>query len=345
MTKRQLVIIIALTAVCVAGTLAWWGMHGKKAADSLILYGNIDLRQVELAFNDTDRIENVNVQEGDRLTKGEVLARLDTRRLEPELHEIEAQTAAQRAVVEKMHAGNRPQEIGEAKAAMDAANATAINARKQFERDSNLFSATAGQAVVSRQDLDNAKAAMDAADAKLTAARKAYDLQVIGYRREDIAQAEAQLRQSQAHAEVLKRELIDAELISPIAGVVRTRLMEPGEMASPQRPVFTIAETNPKWVRAYVNEIELVRVHPGMAATIMVDGFPGRRFKGWVGFISSVAEFTPKMVQTAELRTSLVYEVRVFVTDPDDDLRLGMPATVTLQIGQSTANLGARRRL
>ena len=101
-------------------------------------------------------------------------------------------------------------------------------------------------------------------------------------------------------------------------------------MASPQKPAFTLAITEPKWVRAYVSEPELGLVKPDMAATITVDAFPGRSFPGAIGFISPVAEFTPRNVQTEELRTSLVYEVRIFVTDENDDLRLGMPATVHL---------------
>ena len=130
----------------------------------------------------------------------------------------------------------------------------------------------------------------------------------------------------------LHQQLADAELLAPIDAVVRSRLMEPGDMASPQRPVFSLAITDPKWVRAYVSEADLGKVHPGTKATVTVDSFPDRGFDGWVGFISPVAEFTPKAVQTEELRTSLVYEVRVFVKDPADDLRLGMPATVHLAL-------------
>src|SRR5579863_10410014 len=98
--------------------------------------------------------------------------------------------------------------------------------------------------------------------------------------------------------------------------------MEAGEMATPQRPVFALAIIDPKWVRAYVSEPDLGKVREGMKAYAVVDSFPDRRFDGWVGFISPVAEFTPKAVQTEELRTSLVYEVRVFVKDPENGLRL-----------------------
>ncbi|HXQ11248.1 MAG TPA: HlyD family efflux transporter periplasmic adaptor subunit [Caulobacteraceae bacterium] len=332
MTRRQWLIIALVGALCVGGATAWWLLHAKPPADTLTLYGNVDLRQVELAFNDSDRILSVDAQEGDRLTKGQVVARLDVSRLAPEAAQVEAEADAQRALVAKLHAGNRPQEIAQARAALDAASADALDARGQYQRAASLWSAAAGQAAVSRQDVDNARAAMDAADAKVEAQRQAYALERIGFRREDIEQADAQLRADEAQLAVLKQELADAALVSPVAGVVRARLMEPGEMASPQRPVFTIAETDPKWVRAYVSESDLPRVHSGATAFVSVDGFPDRRFKGWVGFISSVAEFTPKTVQTPELRTSLVYEIRVFVTDPGDDLKLGMPATVTLRL-------------
>jgi HlyD family secretion protein len=124
-------------------------------------------------------------------------------------------------------------------------------------------------------------------------------------------------------------------LRAPADVTVRNRVMEPGEMASPQRPVVVLAVTDPKWVRAYVAETDLGKVHPGAVAWITVDSFPERRFEGWIGFISPVAEFTPKPVQTEELRTSLVYEVRVFVKDPRGDLRLGMPASVHLDLEAS----------
>jgi HlyD family secretion protein len=331
--SRRSATIVALAAILLAAVaLAWWLTHPRAPRDLLTLYGNVDLRQVELAFNDSDRIAAVLAQEGDRITKGQIVARLDVSRLAPEAVQAEAQAAAQAALVAKLRTGNRPQEIAQAKDALAAAEADAINAKIQFQRTSSLWNASSGQAAVSKQDVDNAKAAVDGAEARLASAREAYALEVIGPRREDIDQAEAQLRADRAQLAVLRQNLADAQLVSPLNGVVRARLMEPGEMASPQRPVFTIAQTNPKWVRTYVQETDLPRLHPGMAASVFVDAFPHRAFKGWVGFISSVAEFTPKTVETAELRTSLVYEVRVFVVDPDDNLRLGMPATVTIRL-------------
>jgi HlyD family secretion protein len=136
------------------------------------------------------------------------------------------------------------------------------------------------------------------------------------------------LQADEAQASYLRQQLADAELVAPADAVVRTRLMEPGEMASPQKPVFSLAVIDPKWVRAYLAEADLGKLQMGTPASVVIDSFPDQRFVGWVGFVSPVAEFTPKNVETEELRTSLVYEVRVFVKDPDNQLHLGSPATV-----------------
>jgi HlyD family secretion protein len=319
-----LVAFIVLASAAVSAT--WWLVGRDSPRRELVLYGDVDLRQVELAFNNNERIAAVLVQEGDRVKCGQILARVETSRLEPQLAQAEATTAARREAVERLRNGSRPQEIAEARANVESARADAINAREQYERRKTL----AANSIVSQQDLENAKAALDVADAKLALNEKALDLAIIGPRKEDIGQAEAELRADEAQAAFLRQELADAQLVAPVDAVVRTRLMEPGEMASPQKPVFSLAVTDPKWVRAYVAESDIGKLRTGMAASVALDSFPRRRFNGWVGFISPVAEFTPKTVETTELRTSLVYEVRVFVKDPSDQLHLGSPASVYL---------------
>jgi HlyD family secretion protein len=233
--------------------------------------------------------------------------------------------------VRRLHNGSRPEEIAQAQANVALAKAEQVNAEQQWKRMEALAGLAAGRAI-SQQDIDGAKAALDTAQARLEVAQKGLDLSTIGPRAEDIAQAEAQLRANQAQLELLRRQLADAELVSPCDAVVRSRLLEPGEMVSPQRPVFDLSISDPKWIRTYVSETVLGRIHTGMKASISSDSFPGRTLAGWVGFISSVAEFTPKAVQTEELRPGLVYEVRVFVKDPQDEMRLGMPATVTMDL-------------
>ena len=329
--KALVAALVVLAALAIGyGMVRFWEQP-KTDPNRLLLYGNVDLRQVELAFNNSERIAEVLVQEGDRVSRGQVLARLDTSRLKAQEATAEATVQGQQAMVQKLHAGSRPEEVAQAEANVASAKADLLNADQTWRRLVSLGGLTAGRAV-SQQDLDGAKAALGVARARVTVEEKALDMATIGPRPEDIAQGEAQLRAEQSQLDLLRLKLTDAELVSPVDAEVRSRLLEPGEMVSPQRPIFNLAITDPKWIRAYVSETDLGRVHPGTKTTISADGFPGRAFSGWIGFISPVAEFTPKPVQTEELRSSLVYEIRVFVRDPHDDLRLGMPATVALEL-------------
>jgi len=323
-TARLTLLLVALLAIA---AVLWWQFGRPRGPHNLVLYGNIDLRQVDLAFNDSERVAAVLVQEGDHVRAGQLLARLDTSRLEPQVARAQAQVAAQQQALLRLQRGNRPEEIAEARANVEAAAADAANALAQYQRLQSLAERSSGRAV-SRQDLDAAKQAADATQARLTQNQKALALQQIGPRREDIAQAEAQLRADQADLALAQQNLANAQLRAPLDTVVRARLTEPGNMSSPQQPAFTLAIIDPKWVRAYVDESDLGRIREGLCARVSVDSFPTRSFEGWVGYISPLAEFTPKNVETTQLRSSLVYEVHVFVKDPQDQLRLGMPATV-----------------
>jgi membrane fusion protein PltH len=340
---KRIVGIILIAGVVVAAGLAWQFARRENGSHELILYGNVDLRQVQLSFNNSERIAVVLVHEGEHVRQGQVLARLDTRRLEPQVAQAEAEVAAQRQVVQRLRNGSRPEEIAQARANVESARADALNAHQQYERLKSAAELSAGRAV-RQQDVDTAKSALDMAEAKVVVNQRALDLAVSGPRKEEIAEAEARLRANDAQLVLLREQLVDAQLVAPIDGVVRNRILEPGEMVSPQKPVFSLAITDPKWVRAYVAETDLGKIRQDMVATVMVDSFPKRRFEGWIGFISPVAEFTPKAVQTEELRSSLVYEVRVFVKDPNDDLRLGMPATVYLMLNDTGKQKGEQSR-
>ncbi|PZN76780.1 MAG: hypothetical protein DM484_15960 [Candidatus Methylumidiphilus alinenensis] len=329
---RKILILLILAAVAISAEPLWRYFHTDDHANELVLFGNMDLREVALAFNNSERIVEVLAQEGERVKKGQVLARLDTSRLLPQVNKAEAEVEAQKQVVERFHHGSRPEEIAQARANVDAAEADAAYSEFQFHRLDSLSKDSSGRAV-SRQDFDNAHFALNGTRARLKALQKALELLVIGPRQEDIKQAEWQLQTNTAQLELLRRQLADADLLAPSDAVVRTRIMEPGEMASPQKPVFSLAIIDPKWVRAYVSETDLGKLHSGMRVSITVDSFENRRFDGWVGFISPVAEFTPKSVETVELRPSLVYEVRAFVSDEKDELKLGMPATVHFPLG------------
>ncbi|HTS52323.1 MAG TPA: efflux RND transporter periplasmic adaptor subunit [Burkholderiales bacterium] len=334
--KLLLAVALALVAGLAAGGWWWYERQHRTASNTLVLHGNVDIREVQLAFNASDRIEQVLVREGERVTAGQLLAVLDSRRLRHGVAQAQAQVAAQRDIVARYVAGSRPEEIRKAQADVEAARADAVNAEQTYRRTVELVA----QHFVAQQQADNAKAALDAAQARQKAAEETLRLAVVGPRKEDIAAAKATLAAYEAALDIAQRDLAEASLYAPAEGVIENRVLEPGDMASPQRTVFTLALMEPLWVRAYVPEPDLGKLRLGAAAQITTDSYPGKRYRGWIGFISPSAEFTPKSVETQEVRTALVYQVRVFACAPHDELRLGMPATVAVALGPAQADPG-----
>lgn len=326
--KKQLIAGAAVLLAIGVGA-SWYFLGADDSEDALKLYGNVDIRQVSLAFENSERIVALHAEEGDKVRAGQVLAELDTRTLRLRIETARARIGVQEQVLLRLRNGTRPQEVDQSRARLQAAQAEAELARLELVRLQRIAGGTDGKGV-SRQSLDAAAARLKVARAEVENQRKAWQLADIGPRDEDIAQAQAELEVARADLRLLEHYLSQAQLKAPRDATVRTRLLEPGDMASPSRPVFALALTDPKWVRAYVNERQLGRVHPGQKARVVTDSVPERPVDGRVGYISSVAEFTPKTVETEDLRTSLVYEIRVLLDDPEDRLRLGMPATVYL---------------
>lgn len=331
MNKKLLALPVLVVA---AGAALWWATRGPPgSANELVLHGNVDIRQVELTFNASGRIDQVLVREGDRVHKGQLLARLDTTRLKLALDQARAVADAQRAQVAKLRAGSRPDEIRQAAAERDAAQAAARDARQLYERQLDLVA----KRFVSQQQADSAKNALDAALERLKAAQAAHRLAVLGPRQEDVAAAGASLAAQTAAVAGLEHDIAEGELHAPDAGIIANRVLEPGDMASPQKTALTLALTEPVWARVYLPESALGRVPVGARAAIATDSHPERRYAGWVGHVAPTAEFTPKSVETPELRTSLVYQARVFACAGHDPLRQGMPVTVTIVFDQPAA--------
>ena len=324
--KKKAVLFLA---ACLLG-LAAYLYHAFCQQDNqeeLVLQGNVDVREVSLAFRQSDRILEMLAEEGDRVQKGQVLARLDTRELKLQLQRLNAEIAAQQSTVDKLHNGTRPEEIRQAEGNLRQAQAAAEHAAGVYQRKRDIYTSIAG---ISQQELDNAYHDMEAKQATMSVAEAALQEAKAGPRQEDIAGAEAGLQALRNEQLRYIYLLSQYELQAPDDGVIRSRLLEAGDMASPSKPVFKLSLPGKKWVRAYVPETELGRVYEGQQARVYIDSLPGKAIYGQVGYISGTAEFTPKHVQTEELRTSLVYEVRVYVDDADNVLRLGMPATVRI---------------
>jgi HlyD family secretion protein len=276
--------VLLLVAATAAG-IYWWLENKRAPVDesTLLLYGNVDIREVRLAFNGSEHVADILVDEGDRVTAGQLVARLHTELL---------QAAVDRA-----------------RADVAAVEAEAHVAQLSYQRMRQMSE----RKLVSKAELDEAEGKTLAAKARVGA-------------------AEAALAES-------VQALSDAEMYAPETGVIRERIVEEGDFVTPQTPVLTMALLNPVWVRTYLPESYLGRIKPGAVARITTDSFPGKEYEGWVGAISPTAEFTPKNIETPDLRTRLVYQVRIFACNPGRELRLGMPATVELALDQKQSSV------
>jgi HlyD family secretion protein len=184
--------------------------------------------------------------------------------------------------------------------------------------------------VISKQDYDNATMIRDVDKAQLASAQANLDLQNAGWRVEDIEAARAQVDNARANLQSAQLNLSDCQLVAPTDGYIITRALEPGAIVAAGTTAYSMCLYSPVWIRTYIDERDLGRIYPGMKALVFTDTNPNKPYEGQIGFISPIAEFTPKTVETRELRTDLVFRLRVIIQNPDRYLRQGMPVTVKL---------------
>jgi HlyD family secretion protein len=337
--KRRIILGVALVALLSVGGYFLYQHFSAPKTDRLILHGNIDIRQVNLGFRVAGRVLEMSHEEGDAVRAGDVLALLDEGPYLDQVHLAEAQLGQAKASYEKMVNGFRPEEIAQARAQLAQAKANYDNAVKTYARQDKLLQTH----VISQSDYDTATSSKDSLQAQVQSAEANLNLESAGNRKEDIATAKAQLDSAQANLDSARRNLADCRLVSSVDGVVITRAVEPGTIVGTNTVVYAVCQTSPVWVRTYVNERDLGRIYPGMEALVSNDSHPDARYPAQVGFISPVAEFTPKNVETRELRTDLVYRLRVIISNPDRYLRQGMPVTLELVDRKEEPNAAAAR--
>lgn len=325
---------------CFAGLALVCGCGNDPDADGKVLYGNVTDRELQMAFMIPGRIETIVPEVGSPVKKGDLLATLESARIEEEIAAAKSAVAVAEANVlvakaqrEKAEKGSREEDITTTASAMNAIAAKARAAKLEKDRTSELVKTRA----VPEQQADDAEAnylfytsfhdALKSFHNRLTAGEREEDKEAA---RAKVKVAEQEVVRARAHLVVAERALKDARLVAPADGIVRDRLLEPGEIAAPSRPVLSLAATNPKWVRCYIRETNLAKHKLNDKAKVKVDGVE-KPFDGWIGYISPTAEFTPKTIETDELRPTLVYETRVYVNDPDGLLKLGAPVVVELQ--------------
>lgn len=323
---KRSILIFLLTLAAAGGWFAWKTMNPAHRNSAPVFHGNVDIREVRLGFRISGRIQEILKEEGDEVEAGEVMARLDAQPFQNLVDQAEAQVGAMAARLAELQNGARAEDIEQARKNLAAAEAAHENARLVFERQQQLVASGA----VARQDFDTARASFQTARARRDGAKAALDLLLAGTRAEQITQAEANLEAARAALSQAHTQLADTVLTAPEGGVVLTRVVEAGSIVQAGSTALTVSLLSPVRVRAYAPEPQLGLVHPGRKVLVFTDSRP-EPYHGQIGDVSPRAEFTPKSVETEELRTALVYRFRVVVQDADQGLRQGMPVTVRLE--------------
>ena len=225
-------------------------------------------------------------------------------------------------------AGSRPQEIKAAEQSVADATAEVEQRKLDLERAERLFSRDA----VAAQDRDRAQTAFKRAQAQYQTAQQHLSEVREGSRPEEIAIAHANVKAARENLGLSRINLEYTTLRAPSAGVIAVRQAELGEVVSPGTPVVTLTDLDHVWLRAYVAETDLGRVHYGQEAVIRTDTYPGKSYRGRISFIADKAEFTPKSVQTFKERVTLVYRIKIDVDNPNHELKPGMPADATIAL-------------
>ncbi|MBU4684319.1 secretion protein HlyD [Cedecea davisae] len=329
MNNKKPVIVAVVILALVAAAFGGWKWYQGRQDDGLTLYGNVDIRTVNLSFRVGGRLAALEVDEGDAIKSGEPLGLLDKAPYENALRQAEANVAAAQAKYDLIIAGYRDEEIAQAAAQVNQAQAAYDYAQNFYQRQQGLWATR----TISANELENARSSSEQAKASLKAAKDKLSQYRSGNRPQEIAQAQASLQQAKAQLAQSQLDLQDTTLIAPSDGTLLTRAVEPGSMLNAGSTVLTLSLTRPVWVRAYINEASLGEAKPGSELLIYTDGRPDKPYHGKIGFVSPTAEFTPKTVETPDLRTDLVYRLRIIVTDADDTLRQGMPVTVKFNGG------------
>jgi len=324
--NRRIPIAIGVLLLVAA---AAWLLFGRSpsAGDVLEAAGTVEATTADLGFQAPGRIATVDVDEGARVSAGDLIAKLDVAELDARRAAAVAQLETARAQLRELERGARPEELAQARAAVVAADQKLEEARRDLDRTRRL---EAGGAV-SREALERVETAHVVAQTQAAQAREQLRLVQTGPRSERIEAARAQVAAAEAMVAQVDATLSNASIVAPFAGVVTVRHREPGETVAAGQPVVTLMNPADRWVRIYVREDRVGRVALGQPARITTDSHRDTEFSGRVVHIASEAEFTPRNVQTEEERVKLVYAVKVQVTG-DDALALkpGVPADVVL---------------
>lgn len=324
MNNKSRSIFVFIIVLLIGTAVGGYYYYQSQQNNSLTLYGNVDVRTVNLSFRVPGKLVSLAVDEGARIAKGDKLGQLDDAPFINALNKAKGMRESAKAQLALKESGYRTQEVAQVEAEVAQRQAAWQYADNFYKRQQGL----AASRVISANDLDNAKNNRNQAFAALQAAQDKLNQYQSGFRQEEIAAARGEWLQAEAAVAQAELDLQDTVLVAPSDGTILTRAIEPGTNVGAGNSIFSVTLTHPVWVRAYVSEPHLGNAVPGTKVTLYTDSRPNHPYHGTIGFVSPTAEFTPKSVQTPDLRTDLVYRLRIIVDDADDALRQGMPVTI-----------------
>ena len=325
MSSRQrnlAVSAIALVAAAAAVAAAYFWLWRQPTTNTLVVSGNIEAHESVLSFKTVQsRIVELPFDEGQWVKAGTLLARLEDRDYQQQVAVDEANLLVQQR---QLALALRNLEAAKRTVASDWADLEEKTI--DYERDEELWQKN----VISAQTRDLAATA-------LKQSRAAYlrDQALQAAADESVSVAQANIKNAQESLKLAQIILGYTTLYAPFSGVVLVRNAELGEDMQPGTPVFTLADLDHVWLRAYVNETDIGRVRFGQAALITADSYPGQKYIGRISMISENAEFTPKSVETHAERVTLVYRIRIDIENQSHELKPGMPADATIELSPS----------
>jgi len=335
--QMRRILLIIIVALAVAGLVYYLLTRNREEEATFIkVSGNIEATEVDVGFKVSGRIVSRFFEEGDWVKKGKVLAKLDDEDLRNRLEVARATLMSAQARLSKLLAGSRPEEIKQAEASLHQAQSDLGNKQIQYQRMKSLYE----RGVVAKEAFDNAETSYKMAQAAVQVATENYQLVKEGPRKEDIEDARAQVDQARASVKLDETQLSYTTLYAPISGVVLVKSGEIGEVVNPGTPILTMADVENVWLKAYIPETDLSRVKWGQEVIVTTDLRPQKKYMGRISFISSQAEFTPKQIQTEKERVTLVYRIKVDISNKDHELKPGMPADGRIQLTPSSLPFG-----
>ena len=324
--KTKLKIALLVVVVAIVTGMAGYKLYGR-AEKGITATGTIEVTKTDITPKVAGYLAELKIKEGDMVTIGQLVARIDRPDLQAQLLRDEAALARAKAQLRDLEQGARTQELQETAANLSAAKSLAEKAKADFERYSRLFR----DGAISTQQLDNSRSAHEVAANNLLAAQSRYSLLQAGTRPETIEAQRLEVQRSQAVLVSSQTQLADTSVASPLAGRVLSKNYEKGEFVNAGSAIATIGDMRDCWVKIYVATEQLGRIRLGQAAKVKIDAYPDRIFRGEIKEISQNAEYTPRQSITQRERANMVFAVKVKIDNAEEFMKPGLPADVVIE--------------